>query len=278
MHMEKRYSIHPSQAKHFDTREIRKNFLVEKLFLDDDVSLCYSLDDRIIIGGIKPVSKEVKLEGHDFIKADYFLQRRELGVFNIGGSGRISVDGEVYPLQNRDCLYIGLGCKELIFISDSDSEPAKFYLASAPAHKNYPIQHVAFKEVQGDEMGSQETANKRTIRRMIHEKGIQSCQLCMGMTELAPGNVWNSMPPHVHDRRVEVYMYFDLADDAVLFHMMGEPDETRHIVMKNEQAVISPPWSIHSGSATSNYTFIWAMAGENYTYEDMDTFPISDMK
>lgn len=278
MKMEKRYSIHPTQAKQFGTEEIRKNFLVENLFLADEVSLCYSLDDRIIVGGVTPVSTEVKLESHDFIKADYFLERRELGIFNIGDSGKIIVDGEEYILQNRDCLYIGLGCKDIKFVSNAESNPAKFYLVSAPAHKHYPIQHVAFKDVPGDAMGSQETANKRTIRRMIHEKGIQSCQLCMGMTELESGNVWNSMPPHVHDRRVEVYMYFDMKKDAIMFHMMGEPDETRHIVMKNEEAVISPPWSIHCGAATSSYTFIWAMAGENYTYEDMDTFPLSDMK
>ncbi|WP_307471582.1 5-dehydro-4-deoxy-D-glucuronate isomerase [Cytobacillus purgationiresistens] len=276
--MDKRYSVHPTQVKQFDTEELRQNFLLENLFIPDKVSLCYSLDDRIIIGGITPVETEVKLKGSDVIKADYFLERRELGVFNIGGPGKITVDGDEYEMDNRDCLYIGLGSKQISFASNSATEHAKYYLASAPAHRGYPIQHVAFKDVPGDEMGEQEKANKRKIRRMIHQNGIQSCQLCMGMTELESGSVWNSMPPHVHDRRVEVYLYFDLPKDEILFHMMGEPQETRHLIMQNEQAVLSPPWSIHCGAATSSYTFIWAMAGENYTYEDMDKFPIIEMK
>lgn len=278
MKIDKRYSIHPTQAKQFSTEELRKNFLIENLFMPDEVSLCYSLDDRIIIGGVAPVETEVILEGSDVIKSDYFLERREIGIFNIGGPGKIAVDGKEFLMANRDCLYIGLGSREVTFISESAAEPAKFYLASAPAHKEYPIQHVAFEDIPGDEMGETEKANKRKIRRMIHQNGIQSCQLCMGMTELESGSVWNSMPPHVHDRRVEVYLYFDLPKGEILFHMMGEPSETRHLIMQNEQAVLSPPWSIHCGAATSSYTFIWAMAGENYTYEDMDKFPLTEMK
>jgi 4-deoxy-L-threo-5-hexosulose-uronate ketol-isomerase len=276
--MEKRYAIHPDHAKTLNTEQLRQQFLVPELFLPGEIKLYYSLEDRVIVGGINPINEALYLEGHDVIKADFFLQRRELGVINVGGSGKVRVDGEEYSLEKRDTLYIGLGCKELVFTSDIATNPAKYYLISTPAHKKYPVQKAAFTDIPGDKMGSHETANNRSIHRIIHENGIQSCQLVMGMTLLESGSVWNSMPTHTHDRRVEVYMYFDLDENARLFHMMGEPSETRHIVMKNEQAVLSSPWSIHSGVATSNYTFIWAMAGENYTYTDMDHVAMEDLR
>lgn len=276
--MDKRYSTHPEHAKTFTTEELREHYLIQDLFVADEVRACYSLEDRLITGGILPVNGPVELKGYDEIKADYFLERREIGIFNVGGPGSIRVDGETYPMVLKDCLYVGLGSKELIFESDSASNPAKFYFVSANAHKTYPIQKLAFSEVPADDLGSQETANSRVLRKYIHEDGIQSCQLCMGMTALNAGSVWNSMPTHVHDRRTEVYFYFEMAEQVRMFHMMGEPTQTRHIVMKNEEAVISPPWSIHCGSATGNYTFIWAMAGENYTYKDMDAVAMDELR
>lgn len=276
--MEKRYATHPEQAKSFTTEELRSHYLVQDLFVPDEVKLCYTLEDRMITGGILPVNGPVRLEGYDEIKADYFLQRRELGVFNVGGSGKVTVDGESYSLELKDCLYIGLGNKEVIFESVSSENPAKFYVVSATAHKTYPTQKQTFKDVPAEALGTPETANSRVLRRYIHEDGIQSCQLCMGMTALQTGSVWNSMPTHVHDRRSEIYFYFELDEQARMFHMMGEPTQTRHIVMKNEEAVISPPWSIHCGTATNNYTFIWAMAGENYTYKDMDAVAMDEIR
>lgn len=276
--MEIRYSTHPDHAKTFTTEELRKHYLVEELFVPNEIKLTYSMEDRTIIGGITPTQEVISLKGYDEIKADYFLERREVGIFNVGGKGIITVDGEQYDMENKDCLYIGLGKKELLFSSESAENPAKYYLYSAPAHKEYPTQHVAFKDIEGDRLGSLENANDRVIRRMIHLEGIQSCQVVMGMTQLNTGSVWNSMPTHTHNRRSEVYLYIDLDENARMFHFMGEPTETRHLVMKNEQAVISPPWSIHCGSATSNYTFIWAMAGENKTYTDMDAAPMDVLR
>ena len=276
--MEIRYSTHPDHAKTFTTDELRKHYLVEELFVPNEIKLTYSMEDRTIIGGITPTEEAISLKGYDEIKADYFLERREVGIFNVGGTGVITVDGEQYVMDNKDCLYIGLGKKELFFASESAENPAKYYLYSAPAHKEYPTQHVAFKDIEGDQLGSLENANDRVIRRMIHLEGIQSCQVVMGMTQLNTGSVWNSMPTHTHNRRSEVYLYIDLDENARMFHFMGEPTETRHLVMKNEQAVISPPWSIHCGSATSNYTFIWAMAGENKTYTDMDAAPMDVLR
>lgn len=276
--MEIRYSTHPDHAKTFTTEELRKHYLVEELFVPGQIKLVYSMEDRTIIGGITPKREAISLKGYDEIKANYFLERREVGIFNVGGKGIITVDGESFNMENKDCLYIGLGKQELLFSSESDENPAKYYLFSAPAHKEYPTQHVAFKDVEGDRLGSLENANDRVIRRMIHLDGIQSCQVVMGMTQLNTGSVWNSMPTHTHNRRSEVYLYIDLDENARMFHLMGEPTETRHLVMKNEEAVISPPWSIHCGSATSNYTFIWAMAGENKTYTDMDAAPMDVLR
>ncbi|MGN7943019.1 MULTISPECIES: 5-dehydro-4-deoxy-D-glucuronate isomerase [Bacillaceae] len=276
--MEIRYSTHPEQVKAFTTEDIRKHYLIEELFVPNEIKLVYTMEDRAIIGGITPTTEAISLEGYDEIKADYFLERREVGIFNVGGPGSISVDGEQYQMENKDCLYVGLGKRELLFTSEGAENPAKFYLFSAPAHKEYPTQHVAFKDVEGDRLGSLENANDRVIRRMIHNEGIQSCQVVMGMTQLNTGSVWNSMPTHTHNRRMEVYLYIDLDEQSRMFHLMGEPTETRHIVMKNEEAVISPPWSIHCGSATSSYTFIWAMAGENKTYNDMDAVSIEQLR
>ena len=276
--LEIRYSTHPDHAKTFTTEDIRKHYLIEELFVPGEIKLVYSMEERAITGGITPIEESISLKGNDQMKAEYFLERREVGIFNVGGTGSITVDGETYAMENKDCLYIGLGKQELLFSSESAARPAKFYLYSAPAHKEYPTQHVAFKDIEGDRLGALETANDRVIRRMIHKEGIQSCQVVMGMTQLSTGSVWNSMPTHTHDRRSEVYLYIDLDENARMFHMMGEPTQTRHIVMKNEEAVISPPWSIHCGSATSNYTFIWAMAGDNKTYNDMDQVAMDQLR
>ncbi|MDQ0856950.1 5-dehydro-4-deoxy-D-glucuronate isomerase [Bacillus sp. V2I10] len=276
--MEIRYSTHPEHAKTFTTEQIREHYLIEELFEEGEIKLVYSMEDRAIVGGISPLEDVIALKGYDEIKADYFLERREVGIFNVGGSGKIKVDGETYEMKTKDCLYVGMGKKELLFESNSAANPAKFYLFSAPAHKEYPTQQVAFNDIEGDRMGSNVNANDRVIKRMIHEEGIQSCQIAMGMTKLHTGSVWNSMPTHTHNRRMEVYLYFDLDEQDRMFHMMGEPDQTRHIVMKNEQAVISPPWSIHCGAATGSYTFIWAMAGENKTYRDMDAVSMNELR
>lgn len=276
--LEIRYSTHPDHAKTFTTEDIRKHYLIEELFVPGETKLVYSMEERAVIGGITPIEESISLKGNDQMKAEYFLERREVGIFNVGGTGSITVDGETYAMENKDCLYIGLGKRELLFSSESQASPAKFYLYSAPAHKEYPTQHVAFKDIEGDRLGALETANDRVIRRMIHKEGIQSCQVVMGMTQLSTGSVWNSMPTHTHDRRSEVYLYIDLDENARMFHMMGEPTQTRHIVMKNEEAVISPPWSIHCGAATSNYTFIWAMAGDNKTYNDMDQVTMDELR
>jgi 4-deoxy-L-threo-5-hexosulose-uronate ketol-isomerase len=273
-----RYSTHPDHAKTFTTEDIRKHYLIEELFVPGETKLVYTMEERAIVGGITPIEEGISLKGNDQMKAEYFLERREVGIFNVGGAGSITVDGETYTMENKDCLYIGLGKRELLFSSESAASPAKFYLYSAPAHKEYPTQHVAFKDIEGDRLGALETANDRVIRRMIHKEGIQSCQVVMGMTQLSTGSVWNSMPTHTHDRRSEVYLYIDLDENARMFHMMGEPTQTRHIVMKNEEAVISPPWSIHCGAATSNYTFIWAMAGDNKTYNDMDQVTMDELR
>jgi 4-deoxy-L-threo-5-hexosulose-uronate ketol-isomerase len=276
--VEIRYSTHPDHAKTFTTDELRKHYLIEELFVPGEIKLTLTMEDRAIVGGITPTKETITLEGYDEIKSNYFLERREVGIFNVGGKGKITVDGESYDMENKDCLYIGLGKQELLFSSESAENPAKYYLYSAPAHKEYPVQHVAFKDIEGERLGLLENANDRVIRRMIHLEGIQSCQVVMGMTQLNTGSVWNSMPTHTHHRRSEVYLYIDLDENARMFHLMGEPTETRHLVMKNEQAVISPPWSIHCGSATSNYTFIWAMAGENKTYSDMDAAPMDVLR
>lgn len=277
MEMDIRYASHQDDAKFYTTDELREKFLIEKVFVPDEIALTYSHYDRIIAGGVMPVNKELKLEGAKELASDYFLQRRELGVINIGGDGIISVDGKDYNLVSRDGLYVGMGAKDVIFKAVDPKNPPKFYINSAPAHTTYPTVHIEIKNARKVPCGTLEEANKRVINQYIHPEVLQSCQLCMGLTELEPGSVWNTMPCHTHARRMEVYLYFNVQDDALVWHLMGEPNETRHIVMRNEQAVISPSWSIHSGAGTKNYTFIWGMVGENQEFTDMDHCAMSDL-
>ncbi|REE80997.1 4-deoxy-L-threo-5-hexosulose-uronate ketol-isomerase [Paenibacillus taihuensis] len=277
--MEIRYAHHPSQVRTFDTEELREHFLIEQLFESDQLTLFYTHVDRFIVGGAVPVQGAIKLEADPkTIGAATFLERREIGIINVGGHGVISVDGDTYTMSPKDCLYIGRGAEEVVFTSVDSANPAKFYLNSAPAHQTYPTQKAAISEASPNHLGSLTNSNERTIYRYIHSGGIQSCQLVMGMTLLKPGSMWNTMPCHTHNRRSEVYFYFDMPDDGAVFHFMGEPQETRHLVVRDEQAVISPSWSIHSGVGTSSYTFIWGMAGENQTFEDMDLVPMQALK
>ncbi|MDR0396983.1 MAG: 5-dehydro-4-deoxy-D-glucuronate isomerase [Oscillospiraceae bacterium] len=269
---------HPADVKRYDTERLREEFVVETIFEADEAVLVYSHFDRIIAGGIMPVSKHVELTGSAELAAKYFLERRELGVINVGGSGRITVDGDVYEMSARDGLYVGMGAKELSFSSLDADNPAKFYLNSCPAHMAYPTVKIDITQANPRPLGSAETCNKRTIYQYLHPAVMRTCQLCMGLTALEPGSNWNSMPCHTHERRMEVYFYFDVKPGQVIFHMMGEPTQTRHVVLHNEQAVISPSWSIHTGVGTSNYTFIWGMCGENQDFDDMDAINTLDLK
>ncbi|WP_343584164.1 5-dehydro-4-deoxy-D-glucuronate isomerase [Flavobacterium sp.] len=273
-----RYASSPEAVKKYDTQQLREEFLIDDLMQEDEVVLVYSHYDRYIAGSAVPVKGDLTLETIDPLKAPYFLERRELGIINVGGSGSVVVEGTTYELGFKDALYIGAGNKEVVFKSDDKSNPAKFYLNSAPAHTTYPTKKVSLAEANKLQLGTMETANHRTVNQMIIGSVVTTCQLQMGMTELKPGSVWNTMPAHVHDRRMEVYFYLDIPQDQAVCHFMGQPQETRHIWMNNHQAVISPPWSIHSGSGTSNYTFIWGMAGENLDYGDMDVCKITDLR
>jgi 4-deoxy-L-threo-5-hexosulose-uronate ketol-isomerase len=264
------YACHADDVKKYNTDELRKYFLMNEVFKADDVLLSYSHVDRIIFGGAMPVNKSLKLEAADELRADYFLQRRELGTINIGGNGRIIIDDKVYAINKNDAIYIGMGAKEIVFESVDSNKPAKFYINSCPAHHSYPIRKISYEEAIHIELGSQETVNERTLNQYIHPSVIDTCQLSMGMTVIHKGSAWNTMPTHTHERRMEVYFYFDMDEDSRVFHMMGQPNETRHIVIKNDQAVISPSWSIHSGVGTGRYTFIWGMCGENQDFDDMD--------
>lgn len=275
--METRYLVDPEHFTRLDTREIRKQFLIENLFGRDVVQLIYSHVDRIVIGSAVPVMKPLALEAGKELAAEYFAQRREVGVMNIGGPGTVTVDGQMHPLANRDALYIGRGSREIVFASDSADTPARFYLVSLPAHTNYPTTRIGLDAANKLNLGSDADSNRRVIYQLIHEGGAKSCQLVMGFTELFEGSVWNTMPAHTHERRSEVYLYFNLQENAVVFHLMGQPNETRHIVVRNEQAVISPSWSIHAGAGTRNYCFIWAMGGENQRFDDMDAVKMSDL-
>jgi 4-deoxy-L-threo-5-hexosulose-uronate ketol-isomerase len=276
--METRDAIHPEHAAQMGTEELRKHFLVQKLFTPDQFKLIYTYYDRIIVGGVSPL-KPISLEiDHKLIAADYLLERREVGVINVGGDGAIAVDGEEYSMASRDGLYIGRGTKEIVFKSNNADTPAKFYLNCAPAHSVYPTAKATFEDAEPIHLGEMEKSNKRTIRKYIHPEGLQSCQLVMGMTTLEPGCIWNTMPAHIHPRRIEAYFYFDFPDDELIFHFMGKPDETRHIVVRNEEAVLSPSWSIHSGAGTSGYTFIWGMVGENQAFTDMDGVEMNKLK
>lgn len=273
-----RFAVSPNEVKQMDTGELRSNFLIENLFVADTVQLTLSHYDRYIAGGAMPVSEVLKLSNPDYLKADYFLERRELGIINVGGSGTVIADGDHYDLNFKEALYLGRGIKEVEFSSDDPTAPAKFYLNSAPAHTAYPSKKVTKNEAEIVVLGTPETANHRVINKLLVNSVVQTCQLQMGMTELKSGSVWNTMPAHTHDRRMEVYLYFEVPDGQSVCHFMGQPQETRHIWMQNEQAVISPNWSIHSGAGTSNYTFIWGMAGENLDYGDMDHCAIADLK
>lgn len=276
--MQVRYAVGPNETRGFGTNELRTNFLIETLFEPDSLQLCYSHYDRVIIGGAMPVQAPVELPAYPELRSAYFLERRELGVINVGGAGAIRVDDQTHELARLDGLYIGQGSRAVSFSSLDATDPARFYLLSAPAHATHPTQKATSAEVFSAPMGSAETANERVIYRYIHKDGLQSCQLVMGLTILKPGSVWNTMPAHVHDRRMEAYFYFDLDPAHRVLHLMGQPNETRHLVVGNHQAVISPPWSIHAGCGTANYAFIWGMAGENMDYADMDMTAIADLR
>ena len=273
--MDIRYAVHPEQMKMLDTQKMREQFLVENLFSADRLNMVYSHIDRIIVGGISPVKGAVDLKVTKELGVDFFLQRREMGIINIGAAGIVSVDGKGYELGNRECLYIGMGARDVSFASAARNHPAKFYFNSAPAHAAYPVVKLSLADAQRLDLGDPLQTNVRTIHQFIHPKVLKSCQLVMGMTILAPGSNWNTMPCHTHDRRMEVYLYFDMPGDTVVFHLIGEPRETRHLVVRNEQAVIAPSWSIHSGVGSGSYTFIWGMVGENQTFTDMDDVPMS---
>ena len=275
---EERYASHPADYEKYDTDRLRDEYLVPKLFTADTVNLTYTHVDRVIVGGVMPVEAEVKLETVDALKSDYFLERRELGIINIGAPGCVEVDGTVYEIGTKEALYVSRGSKNVRFSSNVKSTPAKFYILSTPAHREFPTTKVGQGDAQVIELGAAETCNKRTLRKLLVKDVLQTCQLQMGMTELAQGSCWNTMPCHTHSRRMEVYMYFNLPEDQAVCHFMGPPQKTRTIWMHNEQAVISPTWSLHSGVGTSNYTFIWGMAGENHDYDDMDKVQPTELR
>ena len=280
--MDIRYSCNPQDVKRYTTEELRKEFLISGLYRPDSVTAVYSHVDRMVTLGCMPVNETVPIDKGIDVWANfgthYFLERREIGIFNIGGDGTITVDGKPYPLGYKDCLYITRGAKEVTFASAAASKPAKFYMVSAPAHRSFETRLLRIGDAAKRPCGEAEKSNKRVINQFIHPNVLPTCQLSMGMTVLEPGSVWNTMPAHTHERRMEVYMYFEIPEDQVVFHMMGQGSETRHIVMRNEEAVISPSWSIHAGAGTSNYTFIWAMGGENQEFDDMDTISTPDLR
>lgn len=275
---EVRYASHPGDAKAYDTDRLRREFLIKNLMRPDHIQLVYSMYDRLIVGGAVPVEGELELKPIDPLKAPYFLHRRELGIINVGGTGWVTIEGERFELGYKEALYVGKGDRRVVFSSEDCTRPARFYFNSAPAHTTYPDRKITKAEAVVVEMGSLEESNHRVINKLIVSQVLPTCQLQMGMTELKPGSVWNTMPAHTHDRRMEAYFYFEVPEKQAVCHFMGEPEETRHIWMKNEEAVISPVWSIHSACATSNYTFIWGMAGENLDYGDMDMAAPQDLK
>lgn len=273
-----RYASHPEDAKKYDTARLRKEFLVETLFVSNEVNMVYSLYDRLVVGGAMPVKETLTLDAIDPLKAKFFLSRREFGTFNVGGAGKITVDGKVFELGYKEALYLGAGERNVTFESVDAANPAKFYFNSAPAHKTFPDKKVTKADALVMELGSLEGSNHRNINKMLVSQVLETCQLQMGMTELAPGSVWNTMPAHTHSRRMEAYFYFEVPEENAVCHFMGEATETRHIWMKGDQAVISPQWSIHSAAATSNYTFIWGMAGENLDYGDQDFYKNTELR
>ena len=275
--MDMRETSHPNEFKSYSTDRIRSEFLIQDMFVPGEIKLVYSFYDRMIAGGVCP-QQPLALAPHKDLGTDYFLARREMGIINVGSPGTVTTDGQEYVLNRTDGLYIGKGVKDVVFSSADNAQPAHFYVLSAPAHKQYPTAKIEIGQTEQVELGVPEEANVRTLHKYIHPDGAQSCQLCMGMTKIAPHSVWNSMPCHTHGRRMEVYFYFDMEEDAVLFHLMGQPNETRHIVVRNEEAVISPNWSIHAGAGTSNYSFIWGMIGENQVFTDMDAVAMAALR
>lgn len=275
--MEIRHACSRKETAAMNTQELRENYLIETLFKENHVELVYSHFDRMVTGGVMPQEQTVILPNTEGLKANYFLERRELGIMNLGGNGSVSVDGVTYAMNKLDCLYVGKGSQKVSFSSVDALNPARFFLLSSPAHHTYPTVLMTQANATPAHLGAVETANQRTIYKYIHPDGTLSCQLVMGFTVLHNGSVWNTMPPHTHDRRMEVYCYFDIQDNQGVLHLMGEPTETRHVWVKNHQAVISPPWSIHSGCGTANYAFIWGMAGENQAFADMDFVAVNEL-
>ena len=276
--MEVRYSPDPVRFSRMTTREVRENFLVDSLFQPDSIEMVYTDVDRAILGSAVPADQSLTLTSADELRAEFFCQRRELGILNTGEAGTVRVDGRSYRMLHLDCLYVGRGSKDIAFESDDRKRPAKYYLLSYPAHRDLPVEHVSIDRTDPVRLGSVEGSNKRTIYKCIHPGGVQSCQLVMGFTALEPGSVWNTMPPHTHERRMEVYLYFKLQGDARVFHYMGRPSETRHIVVADGQAVISPSWSIHAGVGTEAYTFCWGMGGENQAFDDTDHLSVGAIR
>jgi 4-deoxy-L-threo-5-hexosulose-uronate ketol-isomerase len=270
MKLEIRYASHPEDVKNYDTEKLRKEFLIENVFVPDEISLVYSMYDRYIVGGAMPLGRSLKLETSAELKSEQFLDRREMGIINTGGSALIDAGGKSYDIGFKEALYLGMGTSDVIFTSKNPEKPAKLYINSAPAHHHYPSRKVTLADAESVVLGNQDSSNNRTVNKLLVNSIVETCQLQMGMTELKRGNVWNTMPVHTHNRRMEAYFYFELPDNQAICHFMGKPDETRHIWMKNDQAVLSPSWSIHSAAGTANYTFIWGMAGENLDYGDMD--------
>lgn len=276
--MNERYESSPREVEGMNTKALRENFLVESLFEADKISLTYTHYDRMILGGVMPVNQTLELGVYNAIKSDYFLERRELGVINVAGKGTVTADGETFEVEKLGCVYLGKGTKKVTFESADRSNPAQFFLLSAPAHQSYPNKHFTKEDASPVVLGAAETSNNRTIYKYIHNDGIMSCQLVMGLTVLSSGSIWNTMPPHVHDRRSEVYCYFDVPENQGVMHFMGQPDETRHMWIQNHQAIISPPWSIHAGAGSANYSFIWGMAGENKDFTDMDFVNLNHLR
>ena len=280
--MDIRYSANPQDVKRYTTEELRREFLIESLFRPGELTAVYSHVDRMVTMGCMPAGAAVSIEQGIDVWASFgtrfFLERREAGLFNLGGPGRVTVDGTDYPMGYKDCLYITRGAKEVLFSSDDPAAPAKFYIVSAPAHRSYETRLLRLADAAKRPCGDPALSNRRVINQFIHPDVLPTCQLSMGMTVLEPASVWNTMPAHTHERRMEVYFYFELPEDQAVFHLMGQGQETRHLVLRNEQAVISPSWSIHAGAGTCNYAFIWAMGGENQTFDDMDAIPVSDLR
>ncbi|PFG36577.1 4-deoxy-L-threo-5-hexosulose-uronate ketol-isomerase [Flavimobilis soli] len=276
--MEQRYATSPEHVPGMDTAELRRRYLVQDLFRPDEVGAVYTHHDRVVLLGVTPVSRPLDLPTFPEIRSEFFLEHREAGVINVGGTGTVTADGATYTLTKGSCLYVGRGVQGVTFASEDGADPAAFYVMSAPAHTAYPTTLVEAGQGNVRELGDQLTSNRRTLNQYIHENGVKSCQIVMGVTTLHPGSMWNTMPAHTHDRRMEAYLYFDLPEDARVIHLLGEPTETRHLVVANREAIIAPSWSVHSGVGTASYSFVWGMAGENQSFDDMDGFAVADMR